>query len=83
MRSNHSRRSSSLRSRGQRPEPVEIEVEPGHDIAKEFEEAVSGGVDLLWISDALGHRHGIVMDKVAFIEVESAARHDVGFGSET
>ncbi len=62
---------------------LEIEVEPGHDIAKEFEEAVSGGVDLLWISDALGHRHGIVMDKVAFIEVESAARHDVGFGSET
>ncbi len=62
---------------------LEIEVEPGHDIAKEFEEAVSGGVDLLWISDALGHRHGIVMDNVAFIEVESAAKRDVGFGSET
>ena len=62
---------------------LEIEVEPGHDIAKEFEEALSAGTKLLWISDALGHRHGIVMDKVAFIEVESAARRDVGFGSET
>ena len=62
---------------------LEIEVEPGHDIAKEFENALSEGTQLLWISDALGHRHGIVMDKVAFIEVESAARHDVGFGSET
>ncbi len=62
---------------------LEIEVEPGHDIAKEFEEALSAGTKLLWIADALGHRHGIVMDKVAFIEVESAARRDVGFGSET
>ncbi len=62
---------------------LEIEVEPGHDIAKEFEEALSAGTQLLWISDALGHHHGIVMDKVAFIEVESASRRDVGFGSET
>ncbi len=61
----------------------EIEVEPGHDIAKEFEEALSAGTQLLWISDALGHHHGIVMDKVGFIEVESAAKRDVGFGSET
>ncbi len=62
---------------------LEIEGEPGHYIAKEFEEALSAGTQLLWISDALGHHHGIVMDKVAFIEVESAAKHDVGFGSET
>ncbi|MCZ6461794.1 MAG: DUF3107 family protein [Actinobacteria bacterium] len=62
---------------------LEIEVEPGHDIAKEFENALSAGTQLLWISDALGHRHGIVMGKVAFIEVESATKRDVGFGSET
>ncbi len=62
---------------------LEIEVESGHDIAKEFEEAVSGEANLLWIHDALGHLHGIVIDKVGFIEVESASRRDVGFGSET
>jgi len=62
---------------------LEIEVEPGQDIAKEFENALSAGTQLLWISDALGHRHGIVMGKVAFIEVESATKRDVGFGSET
>jgi hypothetical protein len=48
---------------------LEIEVEPGHDIAKEFEEAVSSGAELLWVRDAKGHLHGIVLDKVGFVEI--------------
>ncbi len=59
---------------------LEIEVEPGHDIAKEFEEAVSSGAELYWVRDAKGYLHGIVLDKVGFIEVESARRRDIGFG---
>ena len=58
---------------------LEIEVEPGHDIAKEFEAAVADGAELLWVRDAKGHLHGIVLDKVGFVEVESARRRDVGF----
>ena len=61
---------------------LEIEVEPGHDIANEFEEALAGGAELLWIRDSKDHLHGIVLDKVGFIEVESARKRDVGFGSE-
>ena len=61
---------------------LEIEVEPGHDIHKEFEEAVANGDDLLWIRDAKGHLHGIVIDRVGFIEVESATRRDIGFTGE-
>ena len=61
---------------------LEIEVEPGHDIAKEFEEALAGGAELLWVPDVKGHMHGIVLDKVGFIEVESARRRDVGFSGE-
>ncbi len=61
---------------------LEIEVEPGHDVAKEFEEAVASGAELYWILDAKGHAHGIVLDKVGFIEVESARRRDVGFSAE-
>ncbi len=60
---------------------VEIEVEPGHDIAKEFEDAISNGAKLLWVRDAKGHAHGIVIDKVGFVEIESAKRRDVGFSS--
>ncbi len=59
---------------------LEIEVEPGHDIAKEFEAALSKGAELLWVTDAKGHHHGIVLDKVGFVEIESARRRDVGFG---
>jgi Protein of unknown function (DUF3107) len=62
---------------------LEIEVEPGHDIAKEFEEAVSSGAELLWVRDAKGHLHGIVLDKVGFVEIESARRRDVGFSSSS
>ena len=60
---------------------LEIEVEPGHDIANEFEEALSSGAKLLWIRDAKGYAHGIVIDKVGFVEIESARRRDVGFTS--
>ncbi len=61
---------------------LEIEVESGHDIATEFETAAAKGVSILWIRDTRGHRHGIVVEKVAFIEIESARRRDVGFTGE-
>jgi hypothetical protein len=62
---------------------LEIEVEPGHDIAAEFEAAATKGTRILWVRDIRDHRHGIVVEKVAFIEIESARRHDVGFASES
>ena len=61
---------------------LEIEVEPGHDVAKEFEEALASDAQLYWIHDAGGHLHGIVMGRVGFIEIESARRRDVGFSGE-
>ena len=61
---------------------LEIEVEPGHDIATEFEAAAGKGTQILWIRDTRGHRHGIVLEKVAFVEIESARRRDVGFTGE-
>jgi hypothetical protein len=62
---------------------LEIEVEPGHDIATEFETAVAKGTQILWIRDTRHHQHGIVIEKVAFIEIESARRRDVGFATES
>jgi hypothetical protein len=60
---------------------LEIEVEPGHNISSEFEAAVNDGADLLWVTDTRGHQHGIVLEKVAFVEIETASRRDVGFAS--
>jgi len=61
---------------------LEIEVEPGHNIAAEFESAVDDGARIMWVVDTRGHRHGIVLEKVAFIEIESARRRDVGFSGD-
>ena len=61
---------------------LEIEVEPGHNIASEFEAALADGVAILWIDDTRGHRHGVIIEKVAFIEIESARRRDIGFSGE-
>jgi len=58
---------------------LEIEVEPGHNIATEFETAVNEGAELLWVTDNRGYQHGIVLEKVAFVEIETATRRDVGF----
>ena len=62
---------------------LEIEVEPGHNIANEFEAALDEGAELLWVADTRGHRHGIVLEKVAFVEIEAATRRDVGFSAES
>ncbi len=62
---------------------LEIEVEPGHNLANEFEEALNEGAELLWVADTRGHRHGIVLEKVAFVEIEAASRRDVGFSGES
>ena len=58
---------------------LEIQVQPGHDVAAEFEAALANDLSVLWISDTRNHRHGVVLDKVAFVEIESASRRDVGF----
>jgi len=62
---------------------LEIEVEPGHNIAVEFEEASRNGEELFWVADVSGHRHGIIVEKVAFIEIESARRRGVGFSGDS
>ena len=41
---------------------LEIEVEPGHNIATEFETALNEGANLLWITDTRGYQHGIVLE---------------------
>ena len=62
---------------------LEIEVEPGHNISNEFEDAVGEGAEILWVTDTRGHRHGIVLEKVAFVEIEAASKRDIGFSAQS
>ena len=58
---------------------LELEMDDGSDVAKALTTALDKGDSLLWLTDARGHRHGIVLDKLAFVEIEKAAKREVGF----
>lgn len=59
---------------------LEIDLDGNVDVAELFATAMSQGDTLLWLTDSRGHRYGVVLAKVAFIELEQAPRREVGFG---
>jgi hypothetical protein len=63
------------------PREIDIDVTDGDAFMKEFEEVVNGGEKVWWISDQEGHRHGIVVDKIAYVDVEPERERTVGFGA--
>ena len=58
---------------------LELEMDESVDVAQAFTEAVAQGDAVLWLTDAKGHRHGLVVDQVAFVEIERAQKREVGF----
>jgi hypothetical protein len=64
------------------PREIEIEVEDPDALAAEIESALANGDGLVWVTDGTGQRHGIAVDKVAFIEIEAELSKKVGFATE-
>jgi hypothetical protein len=60
---------------------LEIEVDASTDVAAEVERALGNGAVMYWVVDLGGHRHGVVLSQVAFLEIEPQTPRDVGFGS--
>jgi len=58
---------------------LELEMDETADVAKAFTAAIEAGDSVLWLTDATGHSHGIVVAGVAFVEIERAQRREVGF----
>lgn len=59
---------------------IEIEVAEGEKLAADFEQAVTDQQSIFWITDAKGHKHGVVTAKVAFLEIENGEeRAGIGF----
>jgi hypothetical protein len=52
------------------PREVDLDVDDADAFMREFEDAVAGGSRVWWVTDREGHRHGIVVDKIAYIDVE-------------
>ena len=57
---------------------LELEVEDGDAIAKALEEGLADG-GIVWVADSKGNRHGINIDKLAFVEVQGE-EHSSGVG---
>jgi hypothetical protein len=63
------------------PREIDIDVTDGDAFMAEFEGVVNGEAKVWWINDQEGHRHGIVVDKIAYVDVEPERERLVGFGS--
>jgi hypothetical protein len=69
--------------------PKEIEVDLGEDadpaaVAKSVEDALSGDLGVLWLTDRKGRRVGVPGAKVAYVEIGSPNEdRRVGFGSHS
>jgi hypothetical protein len=59
---------------------LEIDVEDPDAVREAFEKAVAAGDLVLWIEDVRGHRFGVFVASIAFLEVEQPEQRGVGFG---
>lgn len=64
------------------PREIDIDVEDGEAVAADIEQAISDGKALVWVTDRTGVKHGLALDKLAFIEVEAQdAKPGIGFST--
>ncbi|MBP1632512.1 MAG: hypothetical protein H6Q11_800 [Acidobacteria bacterium] len=61
---------------------LDLDVADAEEVMRSFRQAVEQGEKLLWVVDEDGHRHGLVVDKIAYVDVEADRSTKVGFGKE-
>lgn len=62
------------------PRELDLEVADQEEVVRAFQQAVEGGEKILWVVDLEGRRHGLVVDKIAYVDVEAEKSTRVGFG---
>ncbi len=58
---------------------LEIVVDDGEAIASAFEKSVKGKDHIFWVTDTRGHRFGVQLDAIAFLEIDKPSDRGVGF----
>ena len=58
---------------------LELDVEDSQAVVDLYEKAVADGEHMVWVTETNGHRHGIVTELVAYIDVEPEELKQVGF----
>jgi hypothetical protein len=59
---------------------IEVEVDDSEAFIRDFEAMVNGGQKLWWVTDQQGNRHGLVVERIAFVEVGPERDRTIGFG---
>jgi hypothetical protein len=60
---------------------IDVEVDDAEALVDAFMEAIGGGEKVLWVTDQEGRRHGLVVDRIVYVDVEAdKAHHGIGFG---
>jgi signal recognition particle receptor subunit beta len=62
---------------------LEIQVEDPTTVSHDYEKALEDHATVLWIVDARGHRFGVSVASIAFIELEEPEQRGVGFRSDS
>jgi hypothetical protein len=58
---------------------LEIVVEDGDAVAAAYEKAIKSKDSVLWVTDTRGHRYGVHVDGIAFVEIDQPSQRGVGF----
>lgn len=58
---------------------LELVVDDADAFATQYEKAVKGKDQILWVTDAYGHRFGLTLSTVAFVEIVKPTDRGVGF----
>jgi len=61
------------------PREIDVEVTDAEAFMREFETALSQGQKLWWVTDDDGNRHGLVVERIAYVEVAPERDRMVGF----
>jgi hypothetical protein len=61
---------------------LELDVDEPEAVRSAIEAAASAGDHMVWFTDTRGHQYGVVVDKLAFFEIEYAkGKKGLGFAS--
>jgi hypothetical protein len=59
---------------------IDVEVDDAEVLVTAFVEAIDGGDKVLWVTDQEGRRHGLVVDRIVYVDVEAdTTRPGIGF----
>ena len=68
----------------QAPRELDLDVDDADEVVADLEKAIGNGGGIHWITESSGRRYGVVVSKVAFIDVEPSKPRSggIGFGKD-